>query len=288
MNTPLGEIDIAAIFAPDTLAAIARALLLFIVSFLVLRLFVFVLRRVLRRRRGNQLSVVIPRVVNYLGLGLIISVVLLDAGVELGPVLGAAGIVGLAIGIASQASLSNIISGFLLVSEKAFAVGDVVRIGTTTAVVESIDLLSVKMRTFDNLYIRFPNEKVATSELTNITRHPIRRLDITLTVAFETDLSALAEALTTIARNHRLVLEEPEPIVLPLDYTEIGCKVLLGVWFSRTDFVTVKRDLYAAIPAALQARGIRFAVPVRLLRSDGEELSAHLLERSVPGEDRQG
>jgi len=288
VNTPLGEIDIAAIFAPDTLAAIARALLLFIVSFLVLRLFVFVLRRVLRRRRGNQLSVVIPRVVNYLGLGLIISVVLLDAGVELGPVLGAAGIVGLAIGIASQASLSNIISGFLLVSEKAFAVGDVVRIGTTTAVVESIDLLSVKMRTFDNLYIRFPNEKVATSELTNITRHPIRRLDITLTVAFETDLSALAEALTTIARNHRLVLEEPEPIVLPLDYTEIGCKVLLGVWFSRTDFVTVKRDLYAAIPAALQARGIRFAVPVRLLRSDGEELSAHLLERSVPGEDRQG
>jgi small-conductance mechanosensitive channel len=203
---------------------------------------------------------VIPRVVNYLGLGLIISVVLLDAGVELGPVLGAAGIVGLAIGIASQASLSNIISGFLLVSEKAFAVGDVVRIGTTTAVVESIDLLSVKMRTFDNLYIRFPNEKVATSELTNITRHPIRRL----------------------------VLEEPEPIVLPLDYTEIGCKVLLGVWFSRTDFVTVKRDLYAAIPAALQARGIRFAVPVRVLRSDGEELSAHLLERSVPGEDRQG
>ncbi len=288
MNTPLGEIDIAAIFAPDTLAAIARALLLFIVSFLVLRLFVFVLRRVLRRRRGNQLSVVIPRVVNYLGLGLIISVVLLDAGVELGPVLGAAGIVGLAIGIASQASLSNIISGFLLVSEKAFAVGDVVRIGTTTAVVESIDLLSVKMRTFDNLYIRFPNEKVATSELTNITRHPIRRLDITLTVAFDTDLSTLAEALTTIATNHRLVLEEPEPIVLPLDYTEIGCKVLLGVWFSRTDFVAVKRDLYAAIPAALQARGIRFAAPVRVLRSEGEELSAHLLERSAPAEDQQG
>jgi small-conductance mechanosensitive channel len=67
-----------------------------------------------------------------------------------------------------------------MISEKPFEIGDVIKMGSTAGIVLSIDLLSVKIKTFDNQYIRIPNEKLLGSELTNITRFPIRRLDINL------------------------------------------------------------------------------------------------------------
>lgn len=288
MQTPFGEIDLSAIFNEETLRAIAEAAIVFVVSFLVLRLFVFLLRRVLRRRSPNQLAVAIPRIVNYVGLAIIVSVILVQAGVNLAPVLGAAGVVGLAVGIASQASLSNMISGFLLASEKTFVVGDVIRIGTTTGIVDSIDLLSTKIRTFDNLYVRVPNETVASSEITNITRFPIRRLDIKFTVPFDTDLPPVFALLRELAVAHRLVLEEPEPLVLPLDYTEIGCRVLFGVWFSKTDFLTVKSEMFAAISQSFAERGLRFAVPPRAVINGDQPLAVDLRSDSGPEGAPQG
>lgn len=263
MQQLLGEIDFAAFFDEETIRSLLESFVIFLIGFLVLRIVVFILRRLLRRQTPSQIALVIPRIVNYAGLAILISVVLLQAGVNLTPILGAAGVVGIAVGIAGQASLSNMISGFLLASEKTFAVGDVIRTGTTTGIVDSMDLLSTKLRTFDNLYVRVPNEKLATAEITNITRFPIRRLDITLTVPFFTSLTELFEILKGVASNHRLVLEEPEPLILPLDYTEMGCKVLLGVWFSKPDFLTVKADMFAAIATAFSENGIEFAVPPR-------------------------
>lgn len=107
--------------------------------------------------------------------------------------LRAAGIAGIAIGFASQTSISNIISGLFLISEKPFAVNDVIKAGDTTEIVLSIDLLSIKMRTFDNLYIRVPNEKIIKEELTNVTRFPIRRLNIDISVAYKEDLARVKE-----------------------------------------------------------------------------------------------
>lgn len=282
MQTPFGEIDFSAIFNEQTLLAVADAVIVLVVSFLALRLVVFLLRRVLRRRTQNQLAVVIPKVVNYVGLAVIVSVILVRAGVNLAPVLGAAGVVGLAVGIASQASLSNMISGFLLVSEKAFIVGDVIRTGTITGVVASIDLLSTKIRTFDNLYVRVPNEKLASAEITNITRFPIRRLDVTFTVPFTTDLPALFALLRELASANRLVLQEPEPLVLPLDYTEIGCSVLFGVWFAKTDFLTVKSEVFAAIGTAFSENGFRFAVPPRAVINGSEAFTVYSGGGSAP------
>ena len=115
--------------------------------------------------------------------------VLGELGVKLTALLGAAGIVGIAVGFASQTSVSNIISGLFLISEKPFAIGDVLKVGGTTGIIQSIDLLSIKIRTFDNLFVRIPNEKILSSEVTNITRFPIRRMDIVFQVDYGQDLA---------------------------------------------------------------------------------------------------
>ena len=55
---------------------------------------------------------------------------------------------------------------------------DTIRIGDTTGEVLTVDLLSTKLRTFDNLFVRIPNETVMKAEVVNLTRFPLRRFDL--------------------------------------------------------------------------------------------------------------
>lgn len=278
----LQEMDWGTMFTAETLAAVVRVVVYALIGLLALRLLVFVVRRTLRRRTTAQVTMLVTKTISYAGIAAIVAVVLLELGVNLTPILGAAGIVGLAVGVASQASLSNMISGLFLVSEKPFAVGDVIRTGEVVGIVESIDLLSVKLRTFDNLFIRVPNEKLASAQLTNITRYPIRRLDIHLTVPFSVDLAELAELLRAIARDNASCLQEPAPIVVPDRYLEYGTRVLFGVWFAKADFLTVKSELYAEVLRRLAAAGIRPAVPRQELSAPDGALSVTVREDAPP------
>src|SRR5699024_2454555 len=116
-------------------------------------------------------------------------------GISLAPLLGAAGIAGVALGFASQTSVSNIISGLFLIAESPFKVDDIITVKSTTGVVLSIDILLVKLRTFDNQYVRIPNETLIKTEVTNITRFPIRRLNTTISVAYKEDIGQVREIL---------------------------------------------------------------------------------------------
>lgn len=257
--TLLRDFDFTTLVSVERLIDVAQALPVAVLGFIILRVTIVFTRRLLRRSSTAQVTMLVTKAINYTGIAIIGSALLVQLGVNLTPILGAAGIVGLAVGIASQASLSNIISGLFLVSEKPFSIGDAIRIDDIVGIVESIDLLSVKIRTFDNLFVRVPNEKLAGSQLTNITRYPIRRLDITFVVPFDADLKVVSELLSEIAAANADCLQEPAPLILPDRHVDYGTQVLFGVWFAKSDFLTVKRDLYTAISTRFAAAGIRFA-----------------------------
>ena len=243
-------------------------LLYAVVGMIVLRMTVVIVRRILKRRTTAQVAMLVTKGINYVGIAVIVTLVLVELGVNLAPIIGAAGIVGLAVGIASQASLSNIISGLFLVSEKPFQVGDVIKTGDTVGVVDSIDLLSVKLRTFDNLFVRVPNERLANAQLTNITRYPIRRLDISVPVSYTEDLRRVESVLRELVEAEPLCLNEPAPIVLFSEFRDTGATVLLGVWFQKSDFIAVKNRIFTAIVARFQEEGIDIPVGYRSLRPD--------------------
>ena len=124
------------------------------------------------KKYSAQQGMIFGKVVLYLGIFMIIFSILNELGFKLTHLLGAAGILGIALGFASQTSVSNIISGLFLIAEQPFEVNDVITVGGTTGVVLSIDTLSIKMRTFDNKFIRIPNETIIKSEVTTITKFP--------------------------------------------------------------------------------------------------------------------
>lgn len=274
MGSLVQSIDLESIFTPQTIRSLISVSVQALIALLVLRLIVMIVKRVLKRRTTAQVTMLVTKAIGYLGVAVIVAVALLGLGVNLTPLLGAAGILGLAVGIASQASLSNMISGLFLVSEKPFAVGDVIRTGDTLGIVESIDLLSVKMRTFDNLFVRVPNEKLAGAQLTNITRYPIRRLDVHFVVPFETDIVRLFAILNEIARENAACLQEPAPFLVPDRFETEGVRIFFGVWFAKNDFLAVKTSIYQAIVARFRDEGIAFARPRRELSLDSAASSA--------------
>jgi small-conductance mechanosensitive channel len=252
--------------SPDVLTRGLRVAATIVIGLVLVRLLAVVSQRYIMKKSTLQRQMIVRKIISYTGFSLVVMAVLGELGVKLTALLGAAGIVGIAVGFASQTSVSNIISGLFLISEKPFAIGDVIRIGTTTGIIQSIDLLSIKIRTFDNLFVRIPNEKILSSEVTNITRFPIRRMDIVFQVDYEQDLARVHGILAEIADANPWSLDEPEPAIMLNEFKESGIEVMLGLWFAKSDFVALKNTIMHEISSRFDTEGIRFAHPRRSVR----------------------
>jgi small-conductance mechanosensitive channel len=213
------------------------------------------------RRYSAQRGLVAGKVVYYLGGIVLLLTFLGQVGIRLGPLLGAAGVVGIALGFASQTSVSNIISGFFLIAEQPFRVDDIIQVGNTTGRVLSIDMLSVKLRTFDNRFVRIPNETIVKSEVVTLTRFPIRRIDLMVGVAYREDLARVRAALLEVARDNRKVLMEPEPMVLFEGFGTSSVDFRFVAWATREDFVDARNSLADGVKARFDADGIEIPFP---------------------------
>jgi small-conductance mechanosensitive channel len=232
-----------------------------LVGFLLMRVILFFVKRAMKKRFSEQSIMIVRKLIAYSVAFIILILVLKQLNVKLAAILGAAGIAGIAIGFAAQTSLSNIISGVFLISEKAISVGDVIKVDAISGIVLSVDLLSVKIRTFDNQFIRVPNEKLINTEVTNITKYPIRRLNIDLSVAYKEEVSRVRELLLDITRHNPYCLDNPEPLFLIKEFGDHGVELLLGVWFVKTDYIAVKNTMMQEIKECFDSQGIEIPFP---------------------------
>jgi small-conductance mechanosensitive channel len=272
----------------DRVLSLLRALLVVLAGFAIARLASAALLRVAGGYLDPHQRALMRRGVYYVLLGIFLLTALHQLGFNLGVLLGAAGIVSVALGFASQTSASNLISGLFLIGERPFSVGDIITVGTTTGEVISIDLLSVKLRTFDNLFVRIPNEQMIKSEVTNLTRFPIRRVDLLLGVAYKEDLPRVRAILNEVAERNPLCLDEPAPLYIFRDFGASSLDLQFSVWARREHFLEVRNGLREQIKAQFDAAGIEIpfphvsvyagsetgAFPVRLESSEGSSPQA--------------
>ena len=202
--------------------------------------------------------------------GLFAASALMELGFDLSVLLGAAGILTVAIGFASQTSASNVISGLFLLGERPFAVGDIIRVNGTVGEVLSVDLLSVKLRTFDNLFVRIPNETMIKSEVTNLRRFPIRRVDLQIGVAYKEDLRRVREVLMEVAARNPLCLEEPAPLIIFQGYGDSSINHQFSVWAKTEHFLDLRNSIPVEIKEAFDAHNIEIPFPHRTLYTGSE------------------
>lgn len=182
-------------------------------------------------------------------------------GFKLGVLLGAAGILTVAIGFASQTSASNLISGLFLLAERPFQIGDVIKVENITGEVLGVDLLSVKLRTFDNLYVRIPNETLVKSFVTNFSRFPIRRYDLQLGVAYGEDMDRVNRIIESVADRNPLCLEEPKPLIIFQGFGNSSVDIQISVWAQRQNFLDLRNSLPLEIKKAFDSEGVEIPYP---------------------------
>ncbi len=240
----------------DHVLAAGQALLVFVLGITLARFAARALERAILARGDRQLAMLARKGVFWSLTGLVVVTALHQLGFNLGLLLGAAGILTVAIGFASQTSASNLISGLFLLGEKPFAVGDMITVGDVTGEVLSIDALSVKLRTFDNIFVRIPNESILRDRVRTLSRFPIRRFDLKLTVDFREDLKKLEKVLRATSDHNQVALQEPKPLFLLLGYEEWGIGVQFSVWSAREQFFVLRTSLTQEVQQALMAAGI--------------------------------
>ena len=197
-----------------------------------------------KKRFSAHVGVLVGHIVFYGGLLFIAVTVLHELGFNVTALLGAAGVLGVAIGFASQTSVSNIISGFFLLMERPFSVNDIIKSGDVVGIVESIDLLSVRVRTLDNKMVRLPNEMVLKDAVVNLTYFPVKRIDCIVSVSYADDVSSTMNVIHNVIKNNQLFLTNPAPVVMvhkmaqPELSNEIRLFFAVRVWVAKEQFTS--------------------------------------------------
>ena len=240
---------------------ISQALFILILGFFVAKFLSNLVLRLNLSQMTAHSQTLLKRGVFYGIMILMFISALRELGFDLSVVLGAAGILSVAVGFASQTSASNLISGLFLMMERPFSIGDIIRVDQTTGEVISIDLLSVKIRTFDNLYVRIPNESMIKTQVTTLTRFPIRRADLKIGIAYKEDIEKVKGILTEVADKNPLRLSEPAPLFVLLGFGNSSVDLQYSVWAKRENYLTLRNEIYQQIKEAFDQNGIEIPFP---------------------------
>lgn len=177
----------------------------------------------------SKLVPVFRRVAKALVLFLAVTVILGHFDVKIAALLGAAGVASLAVALAAQETVANMISGFTILVDRPFRLGDRVQLADgTVGDVHEIGLRSTKILTFDNTLLILPNKEISGARIVNLSypdpRFALRR---TFTVAYGSDVAKVKGLLVEIARSHPKVVREPAPAAFFKEFGESALEIVL-------------------------------------------------------------
>lgn len=184
-------------------------------------------------------------------------------GVETTSMIAVIGAAGLAVGFALQSSLSNIASGIMLVVFKPFKVGNYIKAGGTSGVVEQIRIFSTILKTFDNCKVVVPNSRITSDNIINYSAKETRRIDLEFGVSYKDDLKLTRRVLERIIKEEARILKEPAPSIGILELGESAVKFFVRPWVKASDYGAVKCDLLEKVKLTFDDEGISIPFPQR-------------------------
>lgn len=185
-------------------------------------------------------------------------------GVDIAPLVAGMGVIGVGIGLATQGVLANLVAGLLIIFTKPFRVGEFIEIHQENGVVHLIDLFSTKLMHADKSIVVIPNRKIVGEILHNYGM--IRQLEMTVGVAYKSDLRAVESTIRQVLAQSAVVLKEPAPIVGVSLLADFSINFSVKPWVTVKDFPTAAAQLYDAIVEAFRREKIEIPFPQREMR----------------------
>lgn len=208
------------------------------------------------------------RLVRLLVLGLFLVLALQNLGVELLPLVAGLGVAGAGVALAMQGVLSNLMAGLTIIFTRPFKVGEYIDIVGEEGTVEAINLFNTTLSHPDLSRIVIPNRKLVGEILHN--HGHIRQLDVTVGVAYDTDLSQALATVQAVLNNNPRVLQDPEPVIRVSALADSSVNLSIMPWVHVPDYGAVTGEVNRAVLEAFRAQGVAIPLPQREVRLLGQ------------------
>ncbi len=240
---------------------LVMAIIILVVGLWLVKRIAAVLENAFKRKLDVTVASFLARILHVALIVFVLIAALDRLGVQTTSLIAIFGAAGLAVGLALKDSLGNFAAGVMLLVFRPFRVGDYVEAGGTAGTVQEIRIFATLMNTPDNKVITVPNGAVMSSNITNYSTMPTRRVDMVFGVSYEADLRQVKEVIHAVLGKDERVLKEPAPTVAVSELADSSVNLIVRPWVKTPDYWGVYWDTMEAMKIRFDEEGISIPFP---------------------------
>lgn len=241
--------------------SICAAVLTFVIGMLVIRLVTAMLNRAMEKSRlekaAHSLITSLAKALMYLLLGLSVASAL---GIDVTGIVALASVLTLALSLALQNMLSNVIGGFTILYTHPFHSGDYVDIADQSGTVKEINMTYTILSTPDNKSVSIPNSTVVAAQITNYSAADTRRVEVVVSASYDMPTQKVIDALVQAGTMDNVLLD-PAPRAVVTTYGESAIGYSLRIWVKTEDYWDVYFAVNQRVKEVFDQQGIAMTYP---------------------------
>lgn len=249
-------------FGRLTLSTFLPALIYLIAGLVISKLILSILNRSLNRSKIDvtlhKFLITAVRLVLHFIIFMIVAGAL---GIQVTSLVAILSVAGLAISLSVQGLLSNVLSGFILLSLKPFKVGDYVEVGGIGGTVKEIGFVHTKLLTLENCTIYIPNNEISNGKIMNYSTEEKRRFNLKFSASYDSPPEKVRKTLLEYISSHPQIDKDPPPFVAVSDYKESSIEYVVRAWSDNSVFWDVYWDIYNGMDDLFKKNGLIMTYP---------------------------
>lgn len=243
-------------FAGEFIINVLNTLIFFLIGLVCIKVVTTLLSKFFEK--SDKLDASVERILLAVIRAALLFILFLGCADHLGfsttSVVTLAGSLGLAFSLAMQNSLSNVAGGLFILTSKPFVTGDFIVSGDISGTVTNIGFIHTQLNTVDNQHIYVPNGTISSANITNYSREPRRRINLTIPVPYNCSLELAKRVITEAVQKETRI--EPDPYIRTWDLNAHSVDIVVRAWCSTDVYWEVRSNILELIKCDLDANGI--------------------------------
>ncbi len=253
-----------------TLGDVLRVLIMVLVGWLVIRLLMGMVDRLLNKSKSvGAIKTYIHTAVNIFLWFLLALMLAGTLGLETTSIIAVLSVAGLAVSMAMQNTLSNLAGGLVLLVTKPFSVDDYVEADGVSGTIAAVSLSYTTFVTPDNKEIFVPNSQLSAAKIINYNRLGKRRMDLKFTASYDAPTAQVRAAIQEVLEATPGILDDPAPVVYVSEYQSSSIEYLTRLWTASSDYWTVYYALLEGVRESFARHGVEMTY---------DHLNVHIVE----------
>lgn len=255
-----------------SLTSVVKIVLLIVVLIVLVKLLIKLSERFLERSRiDKSLHGFLRTSIRIVLYFLAATIVAGSLHVDVTSLIAVLSVAGLAVSLALQGALSNLASGLVILTTRPLQVGDYVSVGDCEGFVEEISMTYTKLAAYDRRKIFIPNSTVTSSNVVNYTLEGRRRVELTVTASYGSDMDTVKRALQEAVDAVPGFYDDPPVFIHVTAYQESAVAYTVRAWCSNEDYWDNYYGLLEEIKRSFDRNGVEMTYP---------HLNVHMVDKA--------